>query len=99
MRVVNVGGRPVLVEITEKGKKYWDDNMPKAEYEKEVSVGKSASEKDSGLFVLRFLYGSGPVDPTPLIAADPLRWRRVLRSLKAAGYVEDVGEEEATSYG
>ena len=77
------------VEITDKGMKYWDDNMPKTEYAAQIGVKSGAPEKEQGLFILGILYGAGPDDPSELIKQDP-KWRRIIGNLVEAGYLDIV---------
>ena len=81
----------MLVEITQKGMDYWDNNRAKTEVGKQIGVEASASEKDQGLFVLGILYGAGPDDPTPLIQQDS-KWRKVIANLVEAKYLDIVDE-------
>jgi len=83
----------MLLEITQKGMDYWDDNRSKTEYAEQLGVGANASEKDHGLFVLGIMYGAGADDPSPLIDQDP-KWRRIIANLVEARYLEIVEIED-----
>ena len=76
-----------LVEITEQGKGYWDENMPKTARGKTIGVKRSATKKEKKLFVLGLMYGAGPQDPRDL--RDP-EYRKILGDLVESGHVEIV---------
>jgi len=83
----------MLLEITQKGMDYWDDNRSETAYAEQISVGAKESEKDHGLFVLGVMYGAGAEDPSPLIDQDP-KWRRIIANLVEAKFLQIVEVEE-----
>ena len=81
----------MLVEITQKGMDYWDNNRSSKEVGEVIGVEASAGEKEQGLFVLGILYGDGLEDPTPLIEQNQ-KWRKVIANLVEAKYLDIVKE-------
>jgi hypothetical protein len=77
----------MLVEITEQGKGYWDENMPETGHGKEIRVHSGSSIKEKKLFVLGLMYGAGPQNPGDL----NVPWARtILGDLVESGHVEIV---------
>ncbi len=77
----------MLVEITEQGKGYWDENMPKTSRGQTIRLKANSSVKEKKLFVLGLMYGAGPQDPADL--SDP-RFRKILGDLVETGHIEIV---------
>ena len=68
-----------MVEITQSGRDFWDDNRPPTKVGAEIRVRDAEDDKELCLFVLGLAYGAGPQDPNDL--KNPQQWKRIISKL------------------